>query len=183
MKRLAGVASLVLGVLIVVGYVTFQNRYARFTIPQNGMFPGLPAGSRFWARKKPYARIEEVKRGDIIIFRQRRPDGVYDFVWRVLGLPGERIAIREDAVIIDGKPLARTPGPDEGDVRFFEESSGPFTYLIALPRRMTDAGAFPETMVPPGHLFVLGDNRHQANDSRSMGPIPFETIVARLGWW
>jgi len=174
---------MVLGILIVIGYVSFRNRYAKFTIPQNGMYPGLPAKSTFWARRHPYARIEEVQRGDIIIFREQRAGGSYDFVWRVLGLPGERIAIREDAVIVNGKPLPRTPGPDEGDVRFFEEDAGAFSYVIALPRRMTNDGDFAETTVPPGHLFVLGDNRHQANDSRSIGPVRFETIVARVGWW
>lgn len=183
LKRLGGVLSLVLGVLVVIGYVTFRNRYAKYTIPQNGMYPGLPAQTSFWARKKPYTRIEEVQRGDIIVFREQRPDGAHDLVWRVLGLPGERIAIREDAVLVNGKPLQRRPGPDQGDLRFFEETAGPYTWVIALPRRMSNEGDFAETTVPPGHLFVLGDHRHQAHDSRATGPVRFESIVARLGWW
>lgn len=183
MKRAGVVAALVAGLLGVAGVVLFRARFARYTIPQNGMFPGLPAGSSFWARKSPYRSIEEVKRGDIIVYRALRPDGAHDFVWRVLGLPGERLAIREDTVIINGRPLPRKPGPDEGELRLFEESSGEYTYVIALPRRFSRDGDLADTVVPAGHLFVLGDNRHQAHDSRATGPVKFEAIEARVGWW
>jgi len=168
---------------VAVGFVAFRLRYAPYQIPQNGMYPGLPAKSHFYARKHPYARVEEVQRGDIIVFRRQRPDGVYDFVWRVVALPGDRIAIRDDSVVVNGYPLHRNPGPDDGQMRFYEETAGTQTYRIALPIRPAQAADLPETTVPAGHLFVLGDNRHDAADSRTMGPIPFESIVARAGWW
>jgi signal peptidase I len=182
-KRAGAVAVLVAGLLLVAGVALFRARYARYNIPQNGMYPGLPAGSTFWARKKPYAAIEDVKRGDIIVYRELGPDGPYDFVWRVLGLPGERLAIREDAVIINGRPLPRRPGSDDGELRLFEENAGSYSYVIALPRQLNKEGDFPDTVVPAGNLFVLGDNRHQARDSRFTGPVKFESIVARVGWW
>jgi signal peptidase I len=175
--------EIALAVLLIGGLFVFRARYERYGIPQNGMYPGLPAKSTFWARKHPYQSVGDVQRGDIIIYREQTPQGPYDLVWRVIGLPGERIALREDAVIINGKPLARTPGPDEGELRLFEETAGEFTYRIAVPRRLTRDGDFPETTVPVGHVFVLGDNRPDARDSRFTGPVKFEKIVARVGWW
>jgi signal peptidase I len=187
--NVAGVKKLLLGLgvtlslTLVAGFVFFRLRYAPYTIPQNGMYPGLPAKSHFWARKHPYRRVEDVQRGDIIVFRQQRPEGAVDFVWRVVALPRDRIAIREDTVLVNGYPLHRQPGSDEGEMRFYEETAGTQTYRIALPVRPAQPGEFPETTVPEGHVFVLGDNRHNANDSRVMGPVPFATIVARAGWW
>jgi signal peptidase I len=172
-----------LALLVAVGFVTFRLRYAPYVIPQNGMYPGLPAQSRFYARKHPYARVEDVQRGDIIVFRQQRPDGTYDFVWRVVALPGDRIAIRDDRVYLNGQALQRHPGPDDGEMRFYEETAGTQTYRIALPIRPAQAADLAETTVPPGHVFVLGDNRHDAADSRTNGPVPFDSITARAGWW
>jgi signal peptidase I len=182
-KKLLLGLGVTLALTLVAGFLFFRLRYAPYSIPQNGMYPGLPAQSHFWARKHPYRRVEDVQRGDIIIFRQQRPEGAFDFVWRVVALPGDRIAIREDTVLVNGYALHRHPGPDDGEMRFYEETAGTQTYRIALPIRPAQAGEFPETTVPAGHVFVLGDNRHHANDSRTMGPVPFASIVARAGWW
>jgi signal peptidase I len=168
-------------VVLVVGAVFFKHHHSRYTIPQNGMFPDLPAQSSFWVTKHPYRTIADVRRGDVIVFRLQKDGAPVDYIWRVIALPGERIAIREDAVTIDNHPLPRTPLPDEGDFHIFEETAGGSIYRIALPPRLTTAGDMAETTVPPGHVFVLGDNRHQAADSRVMGPVPFSAIVARVG--
>ena len=79
-----------------------------------------------------------------------------EFIKRVIALPGETIAVRDNQVLIDGEPL------DE-------------PYLRA-GIRMPDFG--PE-VVPEGFVFVMGDNRNQSQDSRFFGPIPEEDIVGR----
>lgn len=175
-------AAAAVAAALVIGFVYFRIHHTRYTIPQNGMFPDLPAASSFWVREHPYQRIEDIHRGDVIVFRRQERYAHVDYIWRVIGLPGERIAIRQDAVIIDNHPLPRTPLRDEGDFRLFEETADSQSYRIALPPRLTTEGDFPETSVPPGHVFVLGDNRHHAVDSRTMGAVSFDSIVGRVGF-
>src|SRR4051794_6489663 len=62
-------------------------------IPQDGMYPNLPAGAHVITSRHAYRRAEEVRRGDIVVF-WRVIDGVrYKFIWRAVGLPGERIKV------------------------------------------------------------------------------------------
>jgi signal peptidase I len=68
-----------------------------------------------------------------------------DFIKRVIGLPGETIEIRDNVVYIDGEPLAEP-------------------YLTDAARQSN--GDFPETRIPQGHLFMMGDNRGNSADSR-----------------
>jgi signal peptidase I len=171
------------GLLLVVLLGSFRYHYTRYTIPQNGMYPDMPAGTTFWATRHPYRTIDEVRRGDVIVFRRPRGGVDYDYVWRVIGLPSERIAIHDDAVTVNGQPLSRTRLKSPFGSRLFTETAGAQTYWIVLPARPGPASDFAEVTVPPGHVFVLGDNRHDAYDSRSMGPVPFESILARAGFW
>ena len=62
-----------------------------YFIPQNGMYPGLPAGSVFFALQHPYAAPARVKRADIVVFTRDTDAGRYVYIWRVVGLPGDTI--------------------------------------------------------------------------------------------
>src|SRR5262245_5632200 len=64
-----------------------------YQIPQNGMYPSLPSGSRFFAIMQPYAAAgpSEVKPGDIVVFTRDQDGGRYIYVWRVVGLPGDTL--------------------------------------------------------------------------------------------
>jgi signal peptidase I len=84
------------------------------------------------------------QRGDIIAFRHESP-APETFIKRIIGLPGDRIAIDRGRVIVNGSALP------EPYVRFADDRS------------------FPETVVPAGSLYVLGDNRIDSNDSRFWG--------------
>ena len=130
-----------------------------FFIPSGSMEPTLHVGDRILVGKFAY-RIWEVKRGDIVVFHYPLNPNK-DFVKRVVGLPGERVEIKDGLVLISGRPLGeayptRLPGGD----RACTSNYGP-------------------QVVPAGSLFVLGDNRCNSEDSRFFGFVPFKNVVGR----
>ncbi|MGQ0572297.1 MAG: signal peptidase I [Armatimonadota bacterium] len=145
----AAVLSLVIIVFIVQA----------FFIPSGSMEPTLRTGDRILVGKFAY-RIWEIRRGDIIVFRYPLNPSK-DFVKRVVGLPGERLAMKDGLVSINGRPL--------GEV-----------YPTALPGgdRACSSNYGPE-VVPVGSVFVLGDNRCNSEDSRFFGFVPIKNIIGR----
>ena len=107
-------------------------------------------------RTEPLYTFHPPRRGEVIIFRFPG-DQSRDFVKRVIGVPGEKVEIRQGRVFIDDLEL------DE-------------PYVIRPGR-----GSMAPVVVPPGSLFVLGDNRRASHDSRDWGPVPTDNIIGR-GW-
>jgi signal peptidase I len=105
----------------------------------------------------PRARLPQ--RGEVVIFRYPR-DPQVEYVKRVVGLPGETVAVAHGRVWIDGQPL------DE-------------PYIRDLPRYIWGPGR-----VPTNSFFVLGDNRNSSSDSHLWGPVPVGNLVGRalLAW-
>ncbi len=116
------------------------------------MEPTLHTNDRVIVEKISY-RLHPPRRGDIVVVRLS--DRSQPLIKRIVGLPGETIAIRDGRVFINGKPL------DE-----------PY---LAQPTH----GRLPPTRIPAMHYFVLGDNRDASNDSRNFGPVPRESILGR----
>jgi signal peptidase I len=104
------------------------------------------------------------KRGDVIIFSFPL-DKSLDFVKRVVGLPGERIAVKDKKVFINGKEL----------VLGHEKYTEPVI-------RSGDAAIrdnMPEMTIPQGAVFVMGDNRDNSFDSRFWGPLSIQNIKGK----
>lgn len=179
-KRLAAVAELVVLLLVAVGLtlVVEANVAQAFSIPSESMVPQLEAGDRVVVSKTSY-RLHDVRRGDIIVFPhpQAEPDraslptrvahdlletvGLHkppedELIKRVIGLPGEVVGAEDGHVVVDGRALIEPYLP---------------------PGTLT--GSFGPTVVPDGHVFVMGDNRGNSADSRVIGPIEVDTIVGR----
>ena len=79
----------------------------RYRIPQNGMYPTLPAGSSLFTYKRAYSNASSVKRGDIIVFVREENGQRYNYIWRVIALPGEKVEASGDSLVIDGQAVQR----------------------------------------------------------------------------
>ncbi|MBI5427850.1 MAG: signal peptidase I [Nitrospinae bacterium] len=112
-----------------------------------------------------YRMLAEMpERGDIIVFKYPR-DEQRDFIKRVIGLPGDKLEIRRQKVYINDKPIA-----EDAYVNHQEPPSGDY-----LPPR----DDFGPTRVPEGHLFVMGDNRENSQDSRYWGFLNADLIKGK----
>jgi signal peptidase I len=122
--------------------------------------PNLHTNQRLVVEKMSY-RFRGPERFDIVVLRLPS-QGEELLIKRVVGLPGETVEIRNGHVYVDGQAL--------------EE---PFAVGETRPGRQASV------VVPPLHVFVLGDNRNHSNDSRNFGPVPIENIVGRawLSYW
>lgn len=183
-----------------------------FNIPARSMMPTLLEGDYLFVSKFAYGythysfpfsprlfsgRIfgSAPARGDVVVFRLPKNDSV-DYIKRVVGLPGDRIQMREGQLYINDTAVARERVTDfSGDDSCgLDSSSKVKRWRETLPNGTSyetldcvDNGYYDNTsvyVVPPGNFFMLGDNRDNSTDSRvlsQMGYIPLENIVGRAG--
>jgi signal peptidase I len=136
------------------------------------------------------------RRGDIVVFRSPHDDDV-DLIKRIIGLPGDRIQVIGGHLHLNGEPVPRERIEDfvdtdvpEGAVRIHrwrETLPGGVSYatLDLVGSGLVPSGPLQDTQVyqvPPGHYFMMGDNRDDSTDSRvldEVGYVPFENIVGR----
>jgi len=141
-----------------------------------------------------------LSRGDVVVFRYPKDESV-DYIKRVIGLPGDTVAYQDKQLTINGQPVPETPLPDFFDderqnyAKQFEETLGNKKNAIlnnpAVPPFVMGAYDYPFRdnctynsrgvicKVPPGHYFMMGDNRDNSADSRYWGFVPDQNIVGR----
>ncbi len=141
-----------------------------FYIPSGSMLPTLQVGDRIVVDKLSY-RLHGVDRGDVVVFRRPPLEQAdyADLVKRVIGLPGDTVALSGGRVYIDGKPLSEPWLPDPAPV----SSPSPLPEAFSLNHPFT---------VPPGEYYVMGDNRTDSEDSRYFGPIAASLIVGKMAF-
>jgi signal peptidase I len=175
----------IIGVVVLsVGVIVFCWTHfvpAHYVIPQNGMYPSLPAGSHVFAMRHPYSDPCQVARGDVVIFTAPSQGQETVFVWRVVGLPGDAVQTKGNEVIINGQALKHEFVRADEDMQISLETNGEASYEIAFGKHPPEKPP-PDVdiILPPGQYFVMGDNRNEASDSRYRGPIAFEQIFAKL---
>jgi signal peptidase I len=134
-----------------------------FRVPGRAMAPTILHDDRILVDRL-WENPKAIKRYDIVVFRSNGMDSPL-YVMRVIGLPGEKIEIRNRVVYINDEtvddPKAIHDGPKIPRVDF--ENYGPIN-------------------IHEGHFFVLGDNRMKSNDSRFLGPIPFSSYYGHARW-
>jgi len=155
--------------LLVRGYVVEARR-----IPTESMIPTIMPGDQVLVEKVSY-RFREVHRGDIIVFHpvkaSDRPS--VDLIKRVIGLPGDRIQIRQGIVFINAVAVTE---PYINNVGAAQPPSGPPSSFSAGPAVIENFG--PVT-IDANSLFVMGDNRNNSCDSRFWGTVPRANVVGR----
>ena len=122
--------------------------------------------------------------GDMIVFRHPR-DPKVDYLKRVVGLPGDRVQLREGILYLNGKPVPREPqtgAPGNPAFRQYRETLPNGRAYMVLETRDSATQSTEEFNVPPGFLFVLGDNRGNSLDSRykDLGYIPIANFIGTV---
>ena len=142
---------LILLVMAASIYFCVNVIFQQIAIEQTSMIPTLAEGQRIFINKL----VKEPDRGDIIVFEN--PDNSKDtpLIKRVIGLPGEEVAVRSGVVYIDGSPLIET-------------------YVIKIPLY-----TLPKQTVPDSEYFVLGDNRNASRDSHMGWTVPQDDIIGK----
>ena len=166
---------------LLVGDYLFVSKYAygysRFSLPLGlNLFSG-----RIWSAPP--------ERGDIVVFKLPRDDST-DYIKRVVGLPGDRVQVRNSILYINDEEVVREP------VDFFDDDGFRYArYRETLPNGVSymvldrDANGLEDNTqvfeVPAGHYFMMGDNRDNSTDSRvppnrgGVGYVPFDNLVGR----
>lgn len=182
-----------------------------FKIPSGSMIPTLLVGDFIAVNKYAYGirlpvinkkiiDIDSPQRGDVVVFRYP-PDPSLDYIKRVVGLPGDRVAYLNKRLFINGQPIETRRDGDYldaekmlytpryleklGDVEhaiLIEDAAPPYVpHVMQFPLRerchYNSEGVVCE--VPPGHYFVMGDNRDNSQDSRVWGFVPDENLVGK----
>jgi signal peptidase I len=169
-----------------------------FRIPSDSMMPTLLDGDFNFVNKYAYGlrlpvinskivAIGEPQRGDVIVFRLPA-DPSTNYIKRLVGLPGDHIAVRDDQLYVNGQKIdvqlnglyqgvgqsgARNPGARLGTERLGEATH----QVLYQNRRPPDY----DQVVPEGHYFFMGDNRDNSQDSRfdRVGFVPERNLVGK----
>jgi signal peptidase I len=198
--------------VILIVFLLRSFLFEPFKIPSGSMVPTLLVGDLILVNKFHYGvRLpvinkkildnNPVERGDVMVFRYP-VDPRQDYIKRVVAIPGDEVAYRNQRLYLNGQQVAVVPlGEfyDEDSLRYmpqYSEKLGAVEHRILVDaRRPSFFGTGPKNFpmaenctysaegltctVPPGHYFTMGDNRDNSQDSRFWGFVPDENIVGK----
>jgi signal peptidase I len=167
-----------------------------YKVPTGSMQPALKPGDFIFTLRPAYglklpfssrrigAHLPE--RGDLVVFSYPNQPQV-SYVKRVVALPGDRVEIKGDRMIVNGrrleyeqlKDVADNPNPDMFDI-YSEKDSNHQRAVIFEKEGRGESKNFGPMVVPPGEIFLLGDNRDASDDSRYWGTVPMNQVVGRV---
>lgn len=169
-----------------------------YVVPTGSMKPTIVEGDRIFANKLAYglkvpyttwhiAHWDAPRRGDIVVFNSPTDDKC--LVKRVIGLPGDSIAMRNNQLFINGEAVKY--GTIKQDYfesiiaernfehLFFNEDLFGKTHAVMITPLTPSPRSFETVVVPDGHYFMMGDNRDNSADSRYFGFVKREEILGR----
>ncbi len=205
---------------LLIAFVIRTFFFQPFNIPSGSMIPTLRIGDYLFVNKLSYGygpysfnvslnlfgnqlfkfgpmpfsgRIfgDMPERGDVVVFKLPT-DNETDYIKRVIGLPGDRIQVREGQLFINDEPVKRERiadfvEPDEigygRTIRQYRETlPNGVSYTTHDLDENSAADNTREYVVPPNHFFMMGDNRDNSTDSRflsQVGYVPYENLVGK----
>lgn len=162
-------------------------------VPSGSMEPTIQIGDSLLVNRAAYdlkipfsgftlVNVGEPERGDIVVFHNPQSD--VRMVKRLVGMPGDRLYVRNGLISINGQPV---PGSEVIVKAFAESPHDEVVYTeqlgshVATIKRTKSLLRFDEleVVIPADHYFAMGDNRDNSHDSRGWGLIPREKIVGR----
>ena len=178
--------------------------YEPFSVPSGSMMPTLLVGDYFFVSKYAYGYSRhsipfslplfrgrvfgaEPQRGDVIVFKTPE-DNRTDYVKRVIGLPEDRIQVRDGVVYVNDVPIERRRLESDqyraagGESALYEETMPNGARYLTLDRYSSSQDNTEVFVVRSGHYFMMGDNRDNSRDSRfenEVGQVPVENLVGR----
>jgi signal peptidase I len=153
------VRDLVISLFVSAFIIVFL--YQPVKVEGTSMLPGLSDQERIFVNKFVY-HLEDISRGDIVVFRYPR-DPSKSYIKRVIAVGGDRVRIEYGRVYVNGYAI----------------------YEPYVPLEFLDARSYPETIVPEGYFFVLGDHRSASSDSRDFGAVARNLIYGKavFSYW
>jgi signal peptidase I len=147
--------DLLLSVLIAILVILFL--YCPVKVEGTSMMPNLLDQERLFINQFTYKfRLGDIKRGDTVVFWFPE-DTTKSYIKRVIGLPGDTVAVEDGYVFVNGKQLVEN----------------------YVPPQYRDYMSYPAKVVPEDQYFVLGDHRSSSNDSRAWGFVPRRYIYGK----
>jgi signal peptidase I len=181
--------------------LVFRSAVADYMyVPSGSMNPTLMDGDRIAVDKRVYGwrlpftltRLTDgrnPRRGEIVIFES--PADGKTLVKRVIGLPGDVVAMHDDQLTINGHVVAYRPAQFSDDAEMVaefrdqphvigREALGSCHHLMMILPDRAALRTFGPVTVPPGHYWMMGDNRDDSDDSRFIGPVSRRLIFGRV---
>ncbi|MFD1067881.1 signal peptidase I [Oceanobacillus locisalsi] len=160
--RVSIVAVLLIAVFLIIRTFLFEN----YVVNGKSMEPTLYDGNLMMVNTLT-DQVSNIHRFDVIVFHASEEN---DYVKRVVGLPGETVEYKDDKLYVNGEYIPEDFLEEEKEKGDADPLTEDFTLLQATGERT----------VPEDELFVLGDNRGDSLDSRSIGFIPVEEVVGKV---
>jgi signal peptidase I len=180
--------TLLVGDYLFVSKLSYGYSRYSLTVPFTNI-PVVPFKGRIFGAQP--------KRGDVVVFKLPRETDK-DYIKRIIGLPGDEIQVKGGVVYINGTPVAKERagsyvGPEEAGPegqpraipRYRETLPNGVSYYVLDSEPNGEYDNTQTFVVPPGHYFMMGDNRDNSVDSRNQSPrmgvgfVPFENLVGR----
>jgi len=185
-------------VALLVVLMSFRSAVADWNdVPTGSMKPTILEGDRVFVNKLAYdlrvpfttlrlAEWSEPRRGDIVVLLS--PENGRRLIKRVIGVPGDVLALRRNRLFVNGRPARYEPIEQEIAGRLRQDQ--PFRRLVAweeigeerhpvmvTPALQTSLGDFGPITIPEERFFLMGDNRDESRDSRAIGSVPRDRIL------
>jgi signal peptidase I len=163
---------------VVIGMLIRGFTMEAFKVASGSMCPTLEVGDQLFVDKTAF-RSDAPARGDVVLYQGTTIGGAKaEFLHRVVAIGGDEVAVEDNRIVVNGEVAQITKlGEIACDGDLYEEKLGT-THRIAVDPKAT-ADKPTRLRVPDGHVFLLGDNRSNAADSRVIGTVPANKIHGR----